>query len=89
MPQLRSALAGYVSEKFGTDAKPENILVSPGARFSVYLAITTLLNPGDELIVMEPAWPAYRDCAVNAGVKVRTIHTTLESKWEPSISKLS
>jgi aspartate aminotransferase len=88
MPQLRSTLAEYASVKFGANAKPENILVSPGARFSVYLAITTLLNPGDELIVIEPAWPAYRDCAINAGVKVRTIHTTLESKWEPSISQI-
>ena len=88
MPQLRSALAQHASEKFGAEAKPENILVSPGARFSVYLAISTLLNPGDEIIIIEPAWPAYRDCAVNAGVKVRTIHTTLESKWEPSISQI-
>ncbi len=88
MPQLRTALAEHTSKKFGSDVRPENILVSPGARFSVYLAITTLLNPGDELIVIEPAWPAYRDCAINAGVKVRTIHTTLEAKWEPSISQI-
>ncbi len=88
MPQLRKALSEHTSEKFGIDLTQENILVSPGARFSVYLAITTLLNPGDEIIVIEPAWPAYRDCAINAGVKVRTIHTTLEAKWEPSISQI-
>jgi len=51
----------------------ENIMICPGARFGVYLAITTLLNPGDEIIVIEPAWPAYKDCALNAGIKVRTI----------------
>ncbi|MGI0004007.1 MAG: pyridoxal phosphate-dependent aminotransferase, partial [Candidatus Nitrosotenuis sp.] len=83
-----AALSEYSSEKFGASVRPENILVSPGARFSVYLAITTLLNPGDEMIVVEPAWPAYRDCATNAGVKVRTIHTTIETKWEPSISQI-
>jgi aspartate aminotransferase len=88
MPQLRKALAERTSKKFGVSVAQENILVSPGARFSVYLAITTLLNPGDELIVIEPAWPAYRDCAVNAGVKVRTIHTTLETKWEPSVQQI-
>jgi len=67
----------------------ENIMVVPGARFAVYLAITTLLNPGDEIIVIEPAWPAYKDCALNAGVKVRTIKTTLETKWEPSIDQIN
>jgi aspartate aminotransferase len=65
-------------------ASIENIMICPGARFAVYLAINTLLNPGDEIIVIEPAWPAYKDCALNAGIKVRTIKTTLETKWEPS-----
>jgi len=67
----------------------ENIMVVPGARFAVYLAITTLLNPGDEIIVIEPAWPAYKDCALNAGIKVRTIKTTLETNWEPSIEQIN
>jgi aspartate aminotransferase len=66
----------------------ENIMICPGARFAVYLAITTLLNPGDEIIVIEPAWPAYKDCALNAGIKVRIIKTTLETRWEPSINQI-
>jgi len=71
------------------DVPVENIMICPGARFAVYLAITTLLNPGDEIIVIEPAWPAYKDCALNAGIKVRTIKTTLETKWEPSIDQIN
>ncbi|MDH5658222.1 MAG: pyridoxal phosphate-dependent aminotransferase, partial [Nitrosopumilus sp.] len=66
----------------------DNIIVSPGARFSVFTAITTLLNPGDEMIVIEPAWSAYKDCALNSGIKVRTINTTLEDKWEPSVVQI-
>lgn len=78
-------LLGLVSE---AEIEVENIMVCPGARFAVYLAINTLLNPGDEIIVIEPAWPAYKDCALNAGIKVRTIRTTLETKWEPSIDQI-
>jgi len=88
LSQFRSALAKKISEKFDVKTVQENILVSPGARFSVYLAISTLLNPGDEIIIIEPAWPAYKDCAFNAGVKVRVIKTTLESKWEPNINQI-
>ena len=88
MPVFRDVLAKYVSEKFNTNVTQENIIVSPGARFSIFTAITTLLNPGDEMIVIEPAWPAYKDCALNAGIKVRTINTTLEQKWEPSIEQI-
>lgn len=88
IPELRKALAENVSKTFGINVNEENILVSPGARFSIFLAISTLLNPGDEIIVIEPAWPAYKDCALNAGVKVRGIKTTVESKWEPSMQQI-
>jgi len=89
IPVFREKLASYVSKKFNTSVTQENIMVSPGARFSIYTAITTLLNPGDEMIVIEPAWPAYKDCALNSGIKVRTINTTLEDKWEPSMEQIN
>ena len=88
LTKFREKLAKHVSKKFNVNVTQENIIVSPGARFSVFTAITTLLNPGDELIVIEPSWPAYKDCALNAGVKVRTITTTLEDSWEPSIDEI-
>ncbi|MDH5697043.1 MAG: aminotransferase class I/II-fold pyridoxal phosphate-dependent enzyme [Nitrosopumilus sp.] len=88
MPVFRDTLAKYVCKKFNTNVKEENIIVSPGARFSIFTAITTLLNPGDEMIVIEPAWPAYKECALNSGIKVRTINTTFEDKWEPSLEQI-
>ena len=88
MPVFREALAKHISNKFNANVTQENIIVSPGARFSIFTAITTLLNPGDEMIVIEPAWPAYKDCALNAGIKVRTINTTLEDKWEPALEQI-
>ena len=85
--ELRTAIGIGIE---GHDAGIEDsIMICPGARFAVYLAITTLLNPGDEIIVIEPSWPAYKDCALNAGIKVRTIKTTLETKWEPSIEQIN
>ena len=88
MPQFRDALSRHVSKNFQVNVAQENIMVNPGARFGIFTAITTLLNPGDELIVIEPAWPAYKDCALHAGVKVRTINTTLEGRWEPDIEQI-
>jgi len=40
------------------------------------------------MIVIEPAWPAYKDCALNSGIKVRAVNTTLENKWEPSVEQI-
>ncbi len=88
MPSFRGALARYATRKFKHDVSEEEIIVSPGARFSIFAAITTLLNPGDEMVIIEPAWPAYKDCALNAGVKVRAVSTTLEDRWEPSLEEI-
>jgi len=91
--ELRRRLAEWTNAQFEDYATlnldQENIMICPGARFAVYLAITTLLNPGDEIIIIEPAWPAYKDCALNAGIKVRTIKTTLETRWEPSVEQIN
>ena len=89
MPEFREAIAKKTSDKYNTKIKTENVMVSPGARFSVFLAISTLLNPGEEIIVIEPAWPAYAENALNSGIKVRTIQTTLENKWEPSVNQIA
>ena len=89
LPEFRTKLAEFANENFDTKINSENVMVTPGARFGVFLSITTLLDPGDEMIVIEPAWPAYRQCAINAGIKVRTVKTTLENKWEPSIDEIS
>ena len=89
IPEFRTKLAKFANENFDTKINSENVMVTPGARFGVFLSITTLLDPGDEMIVIEPAWPAYRQCAINAGIKVRSIKTTLENKWEPDIDEIS
>jgi aspartate aminotransferase len=89
LPEFRTKLAEFANENFDAKINSENVMVTPGARFGVFLSITTLLDPGDEMVVIEPAWPAYRQCAINAGIKVRSIKTTLENKWEPDIDEIS
>ena len=89
LPEFRTKLAEFANANFDAKINSENVMVTPGARFGVFLSITTLLDPGDEMIVIEPAWPAYRQCAINAGIKVRSIKTTLKNKWEPDIDEIS
>ena len=89
LPEFRIKLAEFVNNNFSSKVNLENIMVTPGARFGVFLAISTLLDPSDEIIVIEPAWPAYRQCAINSGIKVRSIKTTLENKWEPDLEEIS
>ncbi|MBI1657416.1 MAG: aminotransferase class I/II-fold pyridoxal phosphate-dependent enzyme [Thaumarchaeota archaeon] len=86
--RLRDALAEDIHRRYGVTSSAEGIMVTPGARFAVFAGITTLLYPGDEIMLIEPAWPAYREAAIYHGVKPRIIHTTLEGGWEPSMEDL-
>lgn len=86
-PELLKMLSEYITKEYHpTDQN--KIAVTPGARFAVYAAITSILKPGDEAVIIEPAWPAYRDCVMHAGAKPRTIPTKMEDKWVPDMSQI-
>ena len=82
VPELRKLIAQERS------VKEENVIITPGARFAVFSAMVTSLSIGDELIISEPAWPAYRDCANFIGVKVKAIRTNVEQQWDLDLNQL-
>ena len=88
IPEFRDSIATFANNHFDCQISSKNVMVVPGARFGVFLTFSTLLNYGDEVIIIEPAWPAYRQCAINAGVKIRSIKTRLEDRWEPSLEDI-
>ena len=58
--QLRTAIAGKVRALYGTSYDPEHeITVTPGATYAIFTAIATVVRPGDEVIVFEPAYDSY------------------------------
>tara|TARA_B100001079_G_C16396273_1_gene509227 strand:- start:251 stop:1615 length:1365 start_codon:yes stop_codon:yes gene_type:complete len=89
IPEFRDSIATFANNHFDCKVNSENVMIIPGARFGVFLAFSTLLNYGDEVIIIEPAWSAYRQCAINAGVKIRSIKTKLEDQWEPSLEDIN
>ena len=92
---LRKGLSNHLanfSAKNGFDIfepiSPDKIIVTPGGRFGIFCSFSALLRPGDEIITIEPAWPACFDCANYLGVKNRVVKTSLEQNWEPDISEI-
>jgi aspartate aminotransferase len=82
VPMLRNLIAQERS------VKEENVIITPGARFAVFSAMVSNVSIGDELIISEPAWPAYRDCANFIGVKVKAIRTNVEQNWDLDLDQL-
>ena len=83
IPKLRHAIA----QRVGNGINDEQVIVTQGGRFAVFSAILSLVKSGDEVIYIEPAWPAYRECADFIGAKTKIIKTTLEEKWNPNLKR--
>ncbi len=72
LPALREQLAEKITGLYATaiDAETE-ITITPGGTYAIYTALTTILQPGDEVIVFEPAYDSYiPNIEINGGVPV-------------------
>lgn len=75
---LREKLVGYY-KKFGiNDIGPENIIITSGGSEAILFAFLACLNPGDEILMVEPGYANYISFAVTAGIKVRTVPSYIE-----------
>lgn len=58
-PSLKKAILRYMEENYDRMLAPENIIVSSGAKQSLYNVLYTLLNPQEEVIILAPHWVSY------------------------------
>lgn len=59
LPSLKKAIIRYTEENYNKLVAPENIIVSTGAKQSLYNILFTILNPQDEVIILAPYWVSY------------------------------
>lgn len=76
----RTALAGYYNRK-GISVQPEEITITTGGSEAIFMAMMSCMNPGDEIIIPEPFYANYNGFAVEAGVQVVPIHSSIENNF--------
>lgn len=74
---LREALVGYY-ERYQIKLSADDIIITSGGSEAVLFAFMSCLNPGDEIIVPEPAYANYMSFAISAGAVIRTVATTID-----------
>lgn len=77
-PELRKAIAEKLKKENGLDYRPEHVIVSCGGKHSLYNAIMTICNPGDEIIIPSPYWVTYPEQAKLADAKTVIVETKKE-----------
>ena len=84
---LREKLSAYYA-KYDIKLKPDEIIVTNGGSEAVLFAFMSCLNPGDEIIVPEPAYANYMAFAISAGAVIRPITSSIEDGFAlPDIDK--
>ncbi len=83
----REKLVGYY-KTFNIRLTADDIIITTGGSEAVLFSFLACLNPGDEIIVPEPAYANYMAFAISAGAKIRTITTTIEEGFAlPKVEK--
>ena len=82
MPELKQAVADKFRRENNLDYQPDQILVSCGAKHSIYNLMQALLNPGDEVIIPSPYWVSYPDMAKLAGAEPVVVRAGIEQRFK-------
>jgi aspartate aminotransferase len=81
LPELRSAIANLLNQRYGTNLRADQVLVTPGGKFAVFAAILAVVGQGDRALVPEPTWPVYGNAVRLAGGREDCLHTRFEEGW--------
>ena len=93
LPALREVLAEKINEIYKNEINPDSeITITPGGTYAIYTALTTILQPGDEVIVFEPAYDSYiPNIEINGAVPVLIplVYPDYKIDWELVKQKIS
>ena len=93
LPALREVLAEKINELYSNNIAPDSeITITPGGTYAIYTALTTILQPGDEVIVFEPAYDSYiPNIEINGAVPVLIplVYPDYKIDWELVKKKIS
>ncbi len=87
-PDLREAVCKKFKRDNNLDFKPEQIVVSTGAKQSIYQLVQCLINPGDEVIIPTPFWVSYKEIVRVAEGKCVYVKTSIENDFKVTPAQL-
>jgi len=90
MLDLRAVVADYASRfrKLSTPYTAENVTISPGAKPIIWNILSTILNPGDDFVYFDPAYPAYASASKYLQANVQAIPLLESRNWRFDLDEL-
>jgi len=67
VPALREAIANYLRDTRNLKVSPNNIVIAPGCKIALFMAMVALVDPGDEVLYPDPGFPGYPSITLGLG----------------------
>jgi len=89
IPALRSAIADYLNRTRRLEVSPEEVLVAPGCKMALALAMMALVEPGDEVLCPDPGFPIYP--SFTRGLEAKAVRFPLDEKngFQPEVEEIA
>ncbi len=89
IPPLRSAIADYLKRTRSLDIAAEQVLVAPGCKMALALAMMALIEPGDEVLYPDPSFPIYPSFTRGLGAKAVPYALRDSNKFQPDVAEIA
>jgi aspartate/methionine/tyrosine aminotransferase len=89
IPALREEITHYLARTRKLSLKPEQVLVAPGCKMALSLAMMALIEPGDEVLYPDPSFPIYPSFTRGLGGKAVPFALREENKFQPDLDEIA
>jgi aspartate aminotransferase len=89
VPALRQAIAGYLKCTRRLEVAAEEVLVAPGCKMALSLAMMALIEPGDEVLYPDPGFPVYASFTRGLGAKAVPFGLVEKNKFQPDLNEIA
>lgn len=85
-PKLRRAIAAHYDREYGVDVDPDRIVVTPGTSPGLFLALSALVDPGEEVVLTDPHYACYPNFVRTVGGEIETVPLRAEDGFRPRVA---
>jgi aspartate aminotransferase len=86
---LREAIAEYLQRTRNVTARPDQVLVAPGCKMALALALMALIEPGDEVLYPDPSFPIYPSLSRGLGAKAIPFGLEEKNGFQPDLEEIA
>src|SRR5947208_1340395 len=83
VPALQQALAEYLRKTRNLNVSPDNVVIAPGCKIALFMAMMALLDPGDEVLYPDPGFPVYASIARGLGAVPVAFELSEHNHFQP------